>query len=122
MGGECGGHLYACVCADPSYYAIGGHDARLSLLSTTTLTATRTWDECAAPIRHAAFSGDGEYLAVGGDEAAILIFGVVSGEVVGRIPVNGATSALSWHPGQNVLAYATNAKNRGVGWWYATVE
>ncbi|BEJ18260.1 hypothetical protein CspHIS471_0705370 [Cutaneotrichosporon sp. HIS471] len=115
--------LSLALAVDPRgrYYAVGGHDARLSLLSTTTLAATRTWDDYSAPIRHLSFSHDGEFLAVGGDEAIITIFAVGNGAVVARIPCMGHATALSWHPG-NVLAYATNAKNRGVGWWYVTVD
>ncbi|GMK59496.1 hypothetical protein CspeluHIS016_0801020 [Cutaneotrichosporon spelunceum] len=113
--------LSLALAVDPRgrYYAVGGHDARLSLLSTTTLAATRTWDEYAAPVRHLAFSPDGEALAVGGDEAAVTIFAVGTGELLARIPAVGHVSALAWHA--RGLAYATNAKSR-VGWWYVSVD
>jgi hypothetical protein len=51
-----------------------------------------------------------------------MIFGVASGELVARVPIMGHVNGLSWHPRKNLLAFATNAKNRGVGWWYLTVE
>lgn len=110
--------------ADSRYYAIGSHDARVSLLSTRDWIVSRVFDAPTAPIRHVVFSHDGELIAAGGDDACVLILGVASGQVVARIPTAAGTgiNALAWHPGKNVLAYSTSSKVKGVVWHVVGVE
>ena len=87
----------------------------MSLLSTTDWSVQRNFDAPTAAIRHAAFSPDGELLAVGGDDACIFVFSVFARTTIAKINVTGSVNALAWSPKRNVLAYSTNSKV-GVVW------
>lgn len=81
----------------------------------------RTFDEPVGAIRQAAFSPDGEFLAVGGDDPHIYVLSVFARKVVKKYLVTPTVNALAWHPTRNTLAWSTNHKP-GTTWYYASQE
>lgn len=111
---------------DNRLFAVGGTDARVSVLDTRDWIVTRTFDQPTAAIRQVAFSPSGEFIAVGGDDPFIFILGVVSRTTVHKIPVSTPVTALAWHPVHNTLAYCTKKTNwkkgASVEWHYVGLE
>nr|ODN94924.1 hypothetical protein L204_04264 [Cryptococcus depauperatus CBS 7855] len=99
------------------FLVTGGQDALLTLYDTKGWMAVKSWDVFMAAIRHTAFSYDGEYIAVGGDDLFIAILSVYTGQVITKISLPAAVNALSWHPKKNTLAYCHQGKI-GVPIWY----
>lgn len=102
------------------YLAIGGQDGRVSLLSTQDWIVERNFDAPTTAIRHAAFSPDGELLAVG-DDTAVFVFAVYTRATVARIPVTNSVNSLAWCPVRNALTYSTSSKI-GVVWYVVNQE
>ncbi|OXC65940.1 hypothetical protein AYX13_05135 [Cryptococcus neoformans] len=99
------------------YFVVGGQDALLSLFDTKEWICERSFDVCSAAIRHTAFSYDGEFVAIGGDDLFIAIVSVYTGQTVAKIPIPAAVNALSWNPRKNSLAYCHQGKG-GVPLWH----
>ncbi|KJE00638.1 hypothetical protein I311_05765 [Cryptococcus gattii NT-10] len=99
------------------YFVVGGQDALLSLFDTKEWICERSFDVCSAAIRHTAFSYDGEFVAIGGDDLFIAIVSVYTGQTVAKIPIPAAVNALSWNPKKNSLAYCHQGKG-GVPLWH----
>lgn len=99
------------------YFVVGGQDALLSLFDTKEWICEKSFDVCTAAIRHTAFSYDGEFVAIGGDDLFIAIVSVYTGQTVAKIPIPAAVNALSWNPNKNSLAYCHQGKG-GVPLWH----
>ncbi|KAL1409784.1 hypothetical protein Q8F55_003781 [Vanrija albida] len=103
------------------FFALGGNDARVTLIDTADWIVQRNFDQPTGAIRQAAFSPDGEFLAVAGDDPFIYVLAVFARTVVAKFPVNPTVNALAWHPTRNTLAWSSNAKP-GMVWYYASQE
>lgn len=88
----------------------------MSLIDARNWIVEKTYDQPTAAIRQIAFSPNGEFIAVGGDDSFIFILGAVSRTTVDKIPVASPVYSLSWHPKRNVLAYCTKWKSGAVSW------
>lgn len=96
---------------------MGGTDARVSLLDSRDWIVQKTFDQPTAAIRQLAFSPNGEFIAVAGDDPFIFILGAVSRTTIAKIPVSQAVYSIAWHPKRNTLAYSTKWKSGPVVWY-----
>ncbi|TYJ51697.1 hypothetical protein B9479_007717 [Cryptococcus floricola] len=103
------------------WFAVGGQDALLSLIDARDWICEKNWDVCTSAIRHTAFSSDGEFIAVGGDDLFIYILSTHASQVVSKIPIPATLNCLVWHPTKNILAWCHSDK-KGAPLWYVVQQ
>ncbi|WVQ74126.1 hypothetical protein IAR50_003717 [Cryptococcus sp. DSM 104548] len=103
------------------WFAVGGQDALLSLIDTRDWISEKNWDVCSSAIRHTAFSSDGEFIAVGGDDLFIYILSIHTSHVISKIPIPATLNCLVWHPKKNMLAWCHSDK-KGAPLWYVVQQ
>ncbi|KAI0638425.1 WD40 repeat-like protein [Trametes polyzona] len=135
-------HVGGCVAAalDPRgrYLASGGHDSIVNLFDVSEWICVRTITACDYSINALSFSHDGEFIAIANAGSYIDIVSrpitrsrasgiprltsrpfaqcaVETGVPLHRVPANGPSPTVSWHPSKHVIAYCGQTKAREGG-------
>ncbi|KDN37261.1 WD40 repeat-like protein [Tilletiaria anomala UBC 951] len=109
-----------CLAMDPCgrYAASAGQDSMIGLWNTADWTSAEAGMNASAmtnSVHSLGFSGDGEFLAAGGEDAWVEILATSTMASVHRIPTPlGDTPSVAWHPWRHVLAYASDHWNASV--------
>lgn len=103
-------HTSSCHClkrnGTGNLAVVGAADALISVWSLDDFACTRVIGRLDWPIRAMDLTKD-DILAAGSEDPHIELASILTGEHIGRIPVAGPVSALSWHPKRYILAAAT---------------
>ncbi|RLN14325.1 hypothetical protein BBJ28_00012117 [Nothophytophthora sp. Chile5] len=102
-------HAGSCVCLDfhPSgrYLALGGLDSLVSIWDLEELYCVKTFVVTTSSIRWVRFNHDGQYLAIGTEDTALVVVDTKTYETKATLQLQNNLQYLCWHPSKNLLAY-----------------
>ena len=106
-----------CINWDPTsrVVATGAADSTIAIWDAAEWESLHVFSSLKFPARSLDFSFDGEWLAAGGEDAALHIVRLVVGSpqmsmasnrVAHKIPVSATINTVAWHPSRLLLAYS----------------